>query len=117
MDGTSRMVLHDTSLLAVRCITIDYDHQVLYWADSELNKIESSDVDGSNRRTLTTTFLNVFTIYYHNGMLYWGSRNGTNSRVLTGPATQPDNGIVLQDSFPLDPSNIKVVSIDSQPLG
>ena len=107
------MVLHNTNLGFVNCITIDYDNQVLYWADDGLNKIESSDVDGSNRRTLTTIPLETTSIYYYNGMLYWGD-NSIN-RVVTGPATQPGSGTILGGSF--DAHSIRVVSRDSHPLG
>lgn len=72
MDGTAKTILHDTSLSAPYCLTLDYDAQILYWADYTLNKIEKSNVDGTNRQLVTTTLLNdAFSITFFNGRLYW----------------------------------------------
>ena len=60
MDGTSRTVLHNTGLIFPSGITLDYTTQTLYWIDAGRLRIESSNVDGSNRQTVTTVnaFLN-----------------------------------------------------------
>ena len=54
MDGKNRTVLHNTTLMRPSALTLDYQSQVLYWADAFLDKIESSNVDGSNRMLLST---------------------------------------------------------------
>ena len=54
MAGTSRSVLHTNNLVAPIGLTIDYSSQTLYWIDTARRRIESSSVDGSNRRTVTT---------------------------------------------------------------
>jgi len=55
MDGTSRTVLHSTGLTFPSGITLDYTSQTLYWIDAIGLRIESSDVDGSNRQIVTTS--------------------------------------------------------------
>ena len=50
MDGTSREVLHNTNLVWPTALTLDYDTQTLYWLDASLDKLETSHVNGSNRR-------------------------------------------------------------------
>ena len=116
MDGTSRMVLHSTNIGAVLGITIDFANQVLYWADNELGKIETSNVDGSNRRILSTTILATTTMNYFNGSLYWG--DDANGRVLTGPATQPGSGTFIGGQLTFDAHEIHVVSGElTQPQG
>ena len=115
MDGSSREVLHDTTLADTFAITIDYENQVLYWADYSLNRIESSDVDGSNRRTLSTFVRDPYSIAYYNGSLYWG--DNYYNRVLTGSATSPGSGTYLGGGVRYDVYGIHVVSRETQPLG
>ena len=115
MDGSSREVLHDTTLADTYAITIDYENQVLYWADYTLNKIESSDVDGSNRRTLSTVVRDPYSIAYYNGSLYWG--DNSYNRVLTGLATSPGSGTYLGGGVSYNVYGIHIVSRETQPLG
>ena len=115
MDGKSRMVLHNSSLSNTYAITIDYENQELYWADSTLNKIEKSDTNGSNRVTLTSSVRNPFPITYYNGRLFWGD-NSLN-RILTGTANSPDSGTYVGGHFSYDVYTIHVLSRDTQPLG
>lgn len=115
MDGSSRIILHSTDLARSYAITMDYDNQVLYWADYDLNKIESSNVDGSNRRTLTTTVRDPYSITYNNGILYWG--DNSYNRVLNGTVTSPGSGTYLGGGVSFDVYGIHVVSRDAQPQG
>ena len=115
MDGTTRMVLHNTNLATTYAITMDYENQVLYWADFTLNKIESSNADGSNRRTLSTSLRDPYSISYYNGVLYWGDNSF--NRIRTGPATQPGSGTNLGGGLSYDPYGVHVVFRETQPLG
>ncbi len=114
MDGSSRMVLHSTNLRDAYAITMDYENQVLYWADFTLNKIESSNVDGLNRSTLTTSVGDPYSLAYYDGRLYWG--DNTLNRVLTGNASSPGSGTNL-GSVSYDVYGIHIVSREAQPLG
>ena len=115
MDGNSQMVLHNTDLRDTFAITIDYENQVLYWADYTLNKIEKSDTNGSNRVTLTSSVRDPFSITYYNGRLFWGD-NSLN-RILTGTSSSPDSGIYVGGYVSYDVYGIHVISRDTQPLG
>ena len=115
MDGNSRMVLHNTDLRDTYAITIDFENQVLYWADFTLNKIESSSVDGSNRRTLTTSVIDPFSIAYYNESLYWGDNRY--NRILTGTVAAPGSGRFIGGGVSYDPYGIHIVSRETQPLG
>ena len=115
MDGDSREVLHSTSLADVYAITMDYESQELYWADFTLNKIESSNVNGSDRTTLTSSVRDPYSMAYFNGTLYWG--DNTYNRVLTGTVTSPGTGTFLGGSVSYDVYGINIVSKDTQPLG
>ena len=115
MDGHSRMVLHSTNLADTYTITMDYENQVFYWADYTLNKIESSNVDGSNRRILTASVRDPYSITYYNGRLYWG--DSAFNRILTGTVTSPGSGSYIGGGVSSDPYGIHVVSREAQPLG
>lgn len=115
MDGRSRMVLHSTNVIETYASTLDIDNQVLYWADYTLNRIERSNVDGSNRQILSTSIRDPSYMTFYNGQLYWGDY-GLN-RMLTGPASQPGGGTYIGGGVSYEVYGIEVVSRERQPLG
>ena len=76
MDGRARQILHNTQLIYPNGLTLDYQNQVLYWIDASLDKIESSNVDGTNR-TLIVNFASSspnyhpYSMSFFNNILYW----------------------------------------------
>lgn len=115
MDGSSWMILHNTNMRDVYCITIDRENQFLYWADYTLNTIERSNVDGSNRVVLTTSVRDPFSMAYYNGRLYWG--DSSFDRILTGPANSPGRGTYLGGGVSYNIYGLAVIARDLQPLG
>lgn len=59
MDGANRMVIHSTNLVWPNALTLDIETQTLYWADANLDRIESSGVDGTNRQVLSQTGVSI----------------------------------------------------------
>ena len=59
MDGTGRMTIHSKNFRIVD-ITLDYSTQILYWV-THTGHVESSNIDGSNKRHLT----NIGTWTFH----------------------------------------------------
>ena len=120
MDGTSRTVLHNTSLIFPSGITLDYTSQTLYWIDADRSRIESSAVDGSNRQVVTSTVNdnNPWGIVYYSGNLYWTDRNGNRSLIYTSSARFPSTRNLLS-GFTLNflPLGIEVVSSSRQLQG
>ena len=117
MDGndSSRQILHNTDLAWPNCLTIDYSTETLYWADAQLNKIETSKVDGSNRRILTTNLiLHPFGLTYHSGYLYWSDWQ-TDQITMTQVST-PDNVSVVVSTLDTEPMGIEVVALSRQPI-
>lgn len=118
MDGTSRTILHSTGLQWPNGLTLDLATQTLYWVDAGnlYDRIESSGVDGSNRRVLSTTHVyHPFGIDIFRGVLYrtdWQAR-----AVLTAPVTQPSSVGVVISNLIFDPMGIRVVSMENQPIG
>lgn len=89
MDGRNRSVIHNTSLMWPNGLALDFQNQVLYWADAFLDKIESSNVDGSNRRIITsfTDDLHPFGLALFDGILYFTDWTGSSVR-----SVDPRNG-------------------------
>ncbi|XP_013065627.2 low-density lipoprotein receptor-related protein 6-like [Biomphalaria glabrata] len=52
MDGSERHTLFDSVLYNPQSLTIDTKERNLYWVDSNLGRIEYSDLTGGNRRVL-----------------------------------------------------------------
>jgi len=57
LDGSSRVVLVNTSLGWPNGLTIDYDERRIYWGDAKLDRIETCRLDGSQRRILVSSDL------------------------------------------------------------
>ena len=116
MDGTSRQVLHNTNLVWPNALTLDYDSQILYWMDASLDKFESSRVDGSNRRLLSTTHIyHPFGITLYQNMFYW--TDWQVKAVLSAPINLPAAVSVVISGLLVNPMGISVVSVDRQPAG
>lgn len=117
MDGndSSRQILHNTGLAWPNCLTIDYSTETLYWADAQLNKIETSKVDGTNRRILTTNLiLHPFGLTYHSGYLYWS--DWQTDQITMTPVSSPDNVTVVVSTLDTEPMGIEVVALSRQPI-
>ena len=116
MDGSDRTVLHDTELVWPNGLTLDYEAQILYWADAFWDKIESSGVDGTNRRLITQqNVFHPFAITVHENTLYWTDWE-TNS-VLARELGPSENTITLYNGLSQDPMGIQVITADRQPQG
>lgn len=116
MDGTSRTPLHTTGLVWPNGLTIDYDTQTLYWVDASLDHIETSSIDGSGRRVLTSLYIyHPFGITFFRGSLYW--TDWQVKAILTVPVIPPLNFQVVISNLIFDPMGIHVVSLERQPSG
>ena len=72
MDGKERTVLHSQHLAWPNGLTIDYTTHTLYWVDAKVLTIESSFIDGSNRRPIRTVGLrHPFALTMFENSLYW----------------------------------------------
>ena len=52
LDGAGRKAIISSSIRTPSGLAVDKIEQRLFWADIHLDRIESSDLDGSNRRVL-----------------------------------------------------------------
>lgn len=108
MDGQNRTVLHNTNLRWPNGITIDYSRQVLYWADASEDVLESSNVDGSNRMTLTASGLShTFGVTFVNDVLFFTDWSGNRLQTIS---LSGDNLMTVFDATCTTPFGLVAVS-------
>ena len=106
MDGNAHTILHNTGLQTPYALTIDYTTQTLYWADYALNKLESSNTDGTNRTVLNTNLRNPYALTYFGGKLYWNE--WTYNIIYTTRPSSP-NTITSLTQLTVDPQDIEII--------
>ena len=115
MDGENQTVLHSIGIQQPHGLTLDYAQPVskLYWIDAGLDRIETSDVDGSNRRVLVSKYIySPLGISVHRGTLYYTDEGAVYS--------VPSNGGTITTVFDSTCANtvgIEVASDEKQPTG
>lgn len=74
MDGSGRRTIVETDLSQPNAITVDYISEKIYWADSDLDKIEYANYDGTERmlvETEDTGLLYPFALTVAGDILFW----------------------------------------------
>ena len=115
MDGTDRRVLHSTGLSNTYGLALDYDNQILYWADYSNNRIERSFTNGSNRVLVTSSGISdPFGLTFYQGRLYWTdwATNSIHTLAVSSP-----NAITRLVGVGADAYSIHVAIGDRQPEG
>ena len=85
MDGSGRHTIVDTDLSQPIAITVDYATEKVYWSDSDLDKIEYANYDGSERMVLETQNVGLaypFGLTVAGDVLFWTDW-GTNTLYAT----------------------------------
>ena len=112
MDGTQRGIIHNTGLIWPNGLTLDHQTQVLYWIDANLDRIESSYVNGSNRILIASSNINrPFSITFIRDMLYFTDRRTIKSVPKTGGTVQTIANLCESSS------GIEAIAKERQPMG
>lgn len=64
MDGSNRIALITESILRPNGLCVDYPAERIYWADAKHHVIESSKLDGSERRKVNK-FYKAYLFYLY----------------------------------------------------
>ena len=117
MDGTFVTTIISTDLESPYGLTLDYDTQTLYWIDAHYDRVEQSNVNGSERIVLTNSGIsNPFDIEFYQGTLYWTDSSLT--KVSSFTVSPPGSvEIVAQSITSYTPYGMHVVSEERQPQG
>ncbi len=116
MDGSNRQVLHSTGLTWPNGLTIDYADQRIYWADASLDRIEYSNVDGSERVILETQdngLAHPFGLTLDKNILYWTELSAFS--VYSTHKFLGQNIVPIYENILFAPSGIAAVSASRQP--
>ena len=110
-DSTTEIII-GSGIVWPSSLTIDYESLRLYWADAPLDKIEVSNLDGSERATLYSrpSVLQPYGISIYNGILYW--TDWTTRSVISAST---DGHTLRNITFGIRPSGIHVVHHSKQP--
>ena len=116
MDGTLRTVIHSTGVIWPNGLTLDYTTQTLYWVDASIDRMESSDVNGLNRRVLITAGIDhPYGIDIFQGTLFW--TDNYRGAILSAHVAQPNNTHVIVPNVRGVAMVIKAVSLERQQPG
>ena len=116
MDGKNQTAIIDTGLVWPSGLTIDHAQQVLYWTDNNRRRIERSNIDGSNRRTISDQRIlyQPFGISIYRSTLYYTDFiSGVNTLNVSGESFPK----TIVNSLCENAIGIEVFSIERQPAG
>lgn len=122
MDGQNRVVLVNTDLVWPNDLVIDYAMQRIYWIDAFLDKIESSNTDGSGRLTLTTNTAPLgipslgspYSLTLEGDYLFWSEWD---YNTIFSVYKYGGNVSVVFTGLLLNPNGIQVVGPSRRPYG
>ncbi|XP_035730371.1 vitellogenin receptor-like [Vespa mandarinia] len=80
MSGTDVTAIVIRNLGVVQKLTIDHRKSRLYWGDTQLNVIESSNLDGSDRKIFVETEFQPLDVVVYEDSLFWLLSNTGNIR-------------------------------------
>ncbi|XP_060598307.1 protein sidekick-like [Ruditapes philippinarum] len=71
LTGKNIQIVINTDILSPQGLTIDHTTNILYWSDATLDKIEKCDLDGSNRKIISSVRQQSFGLAVLGKYLYW----------------------------------------------
>ena len=117
MDGSGRVVLHNTGLTWPNGLAIDYQLQRLYWADAFTDRIEYSSVNGTGREILLTVASGLhhpYAITLGGDQVYW--TDWANFTIFTAHKQAAISPISVYSNFIVPPNGIEAVDPDRQQM-
>ena len=114
-DPDTRVVLIGTNILWPNALAIDYTIDRIWWADAKLHTIESSNLNGGNRRIVLSENINhPFALTIFQSYIYWTDWHH-NAIHKANKFTGEEKSIVMEHLF--SPMDIHVHHRQRQPIG
>ncbi|OXA50506.1 Low-density lipoprotein receptor-related protein 6 [Folsomia candida] len=83
MDGRERKIIVDKHIFWPNGVTVDMEHNHVYWVDAKLQLAARVDFDGLSRKKLNQAdLLHPFALAYHNNNLYYSDWSTSNIHIL-----------------------------------
>ncbi|XP_066928142.1 low-density lipoprotein receptor-related protein 1-like [Clytia hemisphaerica] len=112
MDGFNPKAIVDTNLGWPNGLTVDMNTSRIYWADARLDRIESADLDGRNRKIIVQDAPHVFGVTMYGDFIYW--TDWVTRSVMRINKYGYGKQVVLIDKLDAQPMGIKVYSKSRQ---
>ncbi|RWS07607.1 low-density lipoprotein receptor-related protein 4-like protein [Dinothrombium tinctorium] len=71
LDGSNRRVIVASGLGWPNGLAVDYEARRLFWADAQLDRIESTDLSGKNRKVVIKDISHPFGVTIYGQHVYW----------------------------------------------
>ncbi len=71
MAGNEKKAIVEDNLTQPSGLSIDYEEKKLYWTDALREKIERSDMNGTNREVLVAATIYPFAVTVFGNYIYW----------------------------------------------
>ncbi|XP_071943214.1 low-density lipoprotein receptor-related protein 2-like [Antedon mediterranea] len=110
--GHYRETLIDTDITWPNGLTIDYEESKLYWADAYHDRIERSNLDGTQRETIVVRAIQPFALTLYGNYIYW--TDWTLKAVLRAEKHTGANEVTLVQDLDKRPMDIHVFITDRQ---
>jgi sugar lactone lactonase YvrE len=113
MDGSNRVTILDSGVHWTNAIAIDIHTQTLYWADSILHTLQSSDINGENKKLAIPHGTNhAYDLVIFEDNAYWS--DWASKTIRYGNKFFDDSPDQIQTVLPY-PTGLKVVHPSLQP--
>uniref|UniRef100_A0A8C0TXJ2 Low-density lipoprotein receptor-related protein 2 n=1 Tax=Canis lupus familiaris TaxID=9615 RepID=A0A8C0TXJ2_CANLF len=112
LGGNFRVPIVNSSLVWPNGLTLDYENDLLYWADASLQKIERSTLTGTQREVIVNTAFHPFSLTLYGQYIYWTDWN--TKRIYRANKYDGSGQTAMTTSFPFRPNGIRVVVKNQQ---
>ncbi|XP_070814042.1 LOW QUALITY PROTEIN: nidogen-2 [Chaetodon trifascialis] len=102
--GAEPEILINTNLISPEGLAVDVNRRLMFWVDSNPDMIESSNLDGSGRRTLFDTDLvnpRAIIVVSSTGTLYWTDWNREAPKIESSSVDGQNRRVVVSDGVGL----------------
>ncbi|XP_035984369.1 nidogen-2 isoform X6 [Fundulus heteroclitus] len=103
-SGAEAEMLINTDLVSPEGLAVDAKRRLMFWVDSNMDVIESADLDGSRRRTLFDSDLvnpRAIIAVSSTGSLYWTDWNREAPKIETSTVDGQGRRVVVSDGIGL----------------
>ncbi|XP_006902182.1 PREDICTED: low-density lipoprotein receptor-related protein 2 [Elephantulus edwardii] len=112
LGGNFRVPIVNSSLVWPNGLTLDYDEELLYWADASLQRIERSSLTGADREVIVSAALLPFGMTVYGQYIYWA--DWQTKSVYRANKYDGSGQFVLTTNLPTRPMAIRVFGKSQQ---
>ncbi|XP_021582708.2 low-density lipoprotein receptor-related protein 2 isoform X1 [Ictidomys tridecemlineatus] len=112
LAGNFRVPIVNTSLVWPNGLTLDYETDLLYWADASLQKIERSTLTGMAREVIVSTAFHSFGLTLYGQYIYW--TDFYTRRIYRANKYDGSDLMAMTPSLPVQPKGICTVRKNEQ---